>query len=88
MSTLGRVSNQAGLEKTRFTYEAGLQEVSTLLSTGINVSEKVYNEASPEESVRTYESSELRLEKVGEAIPSKKPSFLSYNSPVDTHSIT
>ena len=49
MSTLGRVSNQAGLEKTRFTYEAGLQEVSTLLSTGINVSEKVYNEASPEE---------------------------------------
>ena len=29
----------------------------------------------------------LRFEQVGEEVPSKKPSFRSYNSPVDTHSI-
>ena len=33
------------------------------------------------------ESSVFWLEQVGEAVPSKKPGFRSYNSPVDTHSI-
>ena len=47
-----------GLEKTQF-QEAWLQEVSTSLSTSVNIAGNVCSEASPEEAAHVQESSEL-----------------------------
>ena len=47
MPTQGCISSE-GLEKNLF-HEAGLQEVSTSLSTGINITGNICSEASPEE---------------------------------------
>ena len=84
MSTLGHVLSE-GLEKTHFTkpdfrkYRPRFGLVSVLLE--MSAAKQVHN------NNHMFKSSALRLEQVGEAVPLMKKSFLSCNSPVDTHSI-
>ena len=77
-----------GLEKSQF-HKARLQDVSTLLSTGINITGNVCSEAYKSRR----RSTSLRVERAlirtsFKFILSKKPSFHNYNSPVDTRLIT
>ena len=78
-----------GLEKIQF-HEARLQDVSTSLSTGVNVTGNVCSKASPEEEahVLRVERALIRTSLLSEPVLLKMPGFQSYNSPVDMHSIT
>ena len=88
MSTLGRILSE-GLEKTRFTkpgcrkYRPRFRLVSTLPE--MSVAKQVQKNKHMLKSRARF-----GLEQVGEApeaVPSKKPSFQSYNSPMDTHAL-
>ena len=90
MSTLGRILSE-GLEKTRFTkpgcrkYRPRFRLVLTLLE--MSVAKQVQKNKHMLKSRARF-----GLEQVGEApeavrVLSKKPSFRSYNSPMDTHAL-